>query len=58
VDTKFGDPLIRPVKKVVLDVKNGYITVKQAERDYGVVLDPDTLELIELSTERQAKEEI
>jgi N-methylhydantoinase B len=27
------------------DVKNGYVTVAQAEKDYGVVLNPDTLEI-------------
>jgi N-methylhydantoinase B len=52
----YGDPLNRPVEKVLLDVKNGYITLEQAERDYGVVLDSNTLELKELSTERQALE--
>jgi len=40
-----GDPLQRPVESVVLDVKNDYITPEQAERDYGVVLDPATLEV-------------
>ncbi len=30
------------------DVKNGYITLKQAEEDYGVILKPDTLEVEKL----------
>ena len=41
----YGKPLKRPVEKVQDDVKGGYITLEQAERDYGVVLNPDTLEV-------------
>jgi len=41
----YGDPLQRPVEKVQADVKNGYITLEQAERDYGVLLNPDTLQV-------------
>ncbi|PLR86797.1 5-oxoprolinase [Bacillus canaveralius] len=52
----YGDPLNRPVEKVVMDVKNEYITFEQAHRDYGVILDPVTFELKELTPERQAKE--
>jgi len=44
----FGDPLQRPVEEVIEDVKDGYITLAQAERDYGVVLDPDTLTVVRL----------
>ncbi|MDM5196739.1 hydantoinase B/oxoprolinase family protein [Fictibacillus enclensis] len=51
----YGDPLHRPVQKVVLDVKNEYITLEQAERDYGVILDPATLVIKDLTPERQAK---
>lgn len=39
----YGNPLERPVEEVQNDVKNGYITVEMAERDYGVVLNPVTL---------------
>lgn len=42
----YGDPLERPLEQVSADVRNGYITLKQAENDYGVVLDPATLEPI------------
>ncbi|MCM3243096.1 MULTISPECIES: hydantoinase B/oxoprolinase family protein [Cytobacillus] len=52
----YGDPLNRPIEKVVFDVKNEYITVEQAERDYGVIIDPDTLEIKEISKERQVRE--
>src|SRR5919198_6561188 len=42
----WGDPHERPVEEVVEDVRDGYVTVEQAERDYGVVLDPETLEIV------------
>jgi N-methylhydantoinase B len=41
----YGNPLDRPVEMVIDDVKNDYITLEQAEKDYGVVLNPDTLEV-------------
>jgi N-methylhydantoinase B len=44
----WGDPLERPVEEVVWDVQEGYVSVEQAERDYGVVVDAETLEVIEL----------
>jgi N-methylhydantoinase B/oxoprolinase/acetone carboxylase alpha subunit len=31
------------------DVKNGYITLEQAEKDYGVILNPDTHEVEKLT---------
>jgi N-methylhydantoinase B len=37
----YGNPLERPVQKVLDDVTDGYITRMVAERDYGVVLKPD-----------------
>jgi len=44
----FGEPLERDPERVRLDVRDGYVSVAAAERDYGVVLDPVTLELVEL----------
>jgi len=44
----YGEPRQRPVQAVHADVRNGYVTLEQAERDYGVVLNPETLEVIEL----------
>ncbi len=32
----YGDPYKRDVKKVISDVKNGYISIEQAKEDYGV----------------------
>ncbi|NIP85560.1 MAG: hydantoinase B/oxoprolinase family protein, partial [Planctomycetales bacterium] len=39
----YGSPLDRPVERIQEDVKNGYVTLSQAEQIYGVRLDPDTL---------------
>jgi N-methylhydantoinase B len=44
----WGEPHERPVVEVVEDVKDGYVSLEQAERDYGVVLDPGTLEVLRL----------
>jgi N-methylhydantoinase B len=50
----WGPPLERPVEDVVEDVKDGYVSIGQAESDYGVVLDPDSLEVVRLTPEREA----
>jgi N-methylhydantoinase B len=44
----FGDPLEREPERVCADVRDGYVSIDAAERDYGVVLDPDTLDVVEL----------
>lgn len=44
----WGNPLERPLELVKQDVKNGYVTLEQAEKDYGVLLNPDTLEVKKL----------
>lgn len=41
----YGDPMERDPESVAWDVKNEYISVRQAEEDYGVVVDPDTYEV-------------
>lgn len=41
----FGDPYLRPVEKVWEDVRDGLLSVEKAREDYGVVIDPDTLEI-------------
>jgi len=41
----FGDPLTRPIEKVVADVAGGLVSPESAEADYGVVVDPDTYEV-------------
>jgi len=44
----FWNPLERDPERVVADVRDGYVSVDAAARDYGVVIDPETLEVLEL----------
>ena len=39
----FGDPLERDPGLVLSDVLDGFTTIELAERDYGVVIDPDSM---------------
>lgn len=41
----YGNPLERDPESVAWDVKNEYITVDQAEKEYGVLIDPETFEI-------------
>src|SRR5581483_8729275 len=41
----FGDPRERDPERVRQDVVDGYVTLAAAERDYGVIIDPETLEI-------------
>ena len=41
----FGDPLERPAEEVLEDVIDGYVSLKRAEEDYGVVIDAVDAEL-------------
>ena len=38
----YGDPFEREPGRVAVDVRNGFVSVGAAERDYGVVVDPAT----------------
>jgi N-methylhydantoinase B len=49
----YGDPMDRPGEKVVQDLKNGYITPEIAEKAYGVVVDPDTFNVVKLTSGRR-----
>ena len=49
----YGNPYKRPAEKVAMDAKNAYITVAQAEADYGVILDPETFAVIGLTEARR-----
>ncbi|MFI6074133.1 hydantoinase B/oxoprolinase family protein [Actinoplanes sp. NPDC051343] len=40
----YGDPLARDPSAVASDVRNGFVSVAAALRDYGVVVDPETFE--------------
>jgi N-methylhydantoinase B len=48
----WGDPHERPVEVVRRDARDGYITVGMAEKDYGVLIDPETLEVTGVTKER------
>lgn len=45
----FGNPHERDPERVRRDVLDGYVTLEAAERDYGVKLDPETLEVVALA---------
>ena len=47
----YGDPLERDPARVVADVEAEYVSVESARDDYGVVVDPETVELDETATE-------
>ena len=51
----YGHPFDRPVEKIISDVKNGYISLDDAVKKYGVTLHPQTLEIEEVSEERLAR---
>jgi N-methylhydantoinase B len=46
----YGDPMKRPVEKVLKDVLNGFVSLKKAREDYGVAIDPHTMRLNEAET--------
>lgn len=41
----WGNPKERAVESVLRDVQDGYVSVKAARRDYGVVIDPKTMSI-------------
>ena len=47
----WGHPFRRDPKLVRQDVLDGYVTLESAARDYGVVLDPETLEIDAAATQ-------
>jgi N-methylhydantoinase B len=49
----YGSPLERPVAAVAEDVRQGYVSIAAAAELYGVVIDPQTLEVDRLATERR-----
>jgi len=52
----YGDPLLRSPELVLKDVSNGLVSLQSSEREYGVVIDKDTMEINEEATERLRKE--
>jgi N-methylhydantoinase B len=47
-----GDPLERDVETVRIDVLNEFVSVEAAREEYGVVIDPATMEVNEEETAR------
>ncbi|MFC7157603.1 hydantoinase B/oxoprolinase family protein [Halomarina halobia] len=52
----FGDPLERDPDAVLEDVKDEYVSIERAERDYGVVIEPIDPEICEYRIDRSATE--
>jgi len=48
----YGPPTERPADKVAEEVANGIVSVEAAREQYGVAVDPETLELDEAETDR------
>ncbi|HZU07710.1 MAG TPA: hydantoinase B/oxoprolinase family protein [Chloroflexota bacterium] len=46
----YGDPLARPPALVARDVRRGYVSRERAEREFGVVFRPGSLEIDEAAT--------
>jgi N-methylhydantoinase B len=46
----WGDPFQRDPEKVLADVRNGYVSVESARRDYGVVIQTDTMAVDAVAT--------
>jgi N-methylhydantoinase B len=51
----YGDPFLRPVDKVLEDVKNEMVSAQSARTDYGVVIDEITLAVDLEATKRLRK---
>jgi N-methylhydantoinase B len=52
----YGDPLERDVGAIREDVINGYVSVGRARQDYGVVIDPRTLDIDVAATQELRRE--
>ena len=48
----YGDPLKRDPEDVGRDVTHGYVSIERAKADYGVIVDPVTLEVDYKATEK------
>jgi N-methylhydantoinase B len=46
----YGDPFEREPARVAADVRNGFVSVGAARREYGVVVDPNTFAVDEAAT--------
>jgi N-methylhydantoinase B len=48
----YGNPCERDAERVARDVRNGYVSVAAAARDFSVVVDPETFEVKASATEQ------
>ena len=48
----YGNPFLRPIEKVLDDVRNEVVSIESAEIDYGVVIDETTFVVNEESTRK------
>ncbi len=48
----YGDPMQRDLDAVEEDVRNGYVSIEQAKESYGVVIDPASLKVDPVETEK------
>jgi N-methylhydantoinase B len=48
----YGDPLQRDPQAVAADVVNGYVSIEKAREDYGIVIDPVTLKVDSVETDK------
>jgi len=53
-----GNPFEREVERVLSDVTEGYVSVERAREDYGVVIDPQTLQVDMKATEGLRKKSL
>ena len=51
----WGDPLDREPEKVLQDLRLDRISMDAARRDYGVLIDPDSIELLDGPTDQERK---
>ena len=46
----FGEPSERDIKRILADVRAGYVSIEAAARDYGVVIDAESMQIDEGAT--------
>jgi N-methylhydantoinase B len=49
----YGDPLERDVERVEADVRERYVSLDAAEKDYGVIINPKTGHADQEATEKR-----
>jgi N-methylhydantoinase B len=48
----YGNPAQRNPERVLEDVVDGYVSIENARLEYGVAINPDTLEIDAVETEK------